>query len=93
MKIHRALLNPQTPADLVVHLPERFLHTEIEIIAFCVEDEPAHKRKRTYEEAVKFWDAHAVDMSNFKFNRVEANERLIFLLTPISQCIPLACLL
>jgi hypothetical protein len=75
MKIHRTLINPQTPADLIVRLPERFLNTEIEVIAFSVEDEPAPKRKRTYEEAVKFWDAHAVDMSNFKFDREEANER------------------
>lgn len=75
MQIHRAVIKPQTPAELVVRLPERFLHTETEIIAFSVEDEPFDKRKRTYEEAVKFWDAHAVDMSNFKFDREEANER------------------
>ena len=45
MKIHRALLNPQTPADLVVHLPERFLHTEIEIIAFCARVHLPHKKQ------------------------------------------------
>ena len=77
MTVHRAIIHPQTTDDLVVHLPERFLHTETEIIAFSVEEEPITTRpgKRTYEEAVKLWDAHAVDMSNFKFDRDEANER------------------
>ena len=70
MKMHRTLINPQTPADLIVHLPERFLNTEIEVIAFSVEDEPSQKRKRTYEEAVKFWDANGVD-----FNKLEKWKR------------------
>lgn len=77
MTVHRAIIHPQTTDELVVHLPEQFLHTEVEIIAFSEEEEPAAIRqsKRTYEEAVKLWDAHAVDMSNFKFDRDEANER------------------
>ena len=66
MKIHRAIINPQTPADLVVHLPERFLNTEIEIIAFSVEDEPLQKEKKTFEEAVKFWDANGMDFSKLE---------------------------
>ncbi len=66
MKIHRAIINPQTPADLVVHLPERFLHTEIEVIAFSVEDEPERVGKRTYEEAVKFYRENSVDFSKIE---------------------------
>ena len=66
MKIHRAIITPQNPAELVVHLPERFLNTETEIIAFSVEDEPSQKGKRRYEEAVKFWDANAVDFSKLE---------------------------
>ena len=66
MKIHRAIINPQTPADLVVHLPERFLNTEIEIIAFSVEQEPAKESKRTYEQAVKFYRDNAIDFSKIK---------------------------
>lgn len=33
------------------------------------------KRKQAIEKAVAFWNIHAVDMSDFKFNREEANER------------------
>ena len=66
MRIHRAIINPQTTAELVVHLPERFLHTEIEIIAFSVEDEPERVGKRTYEEAVKFYRDNSIDFSNIK---------------------------
>lgn len=29
----------------------------------------------SWENAVKFWRAHRVDLSNFKFDRDEANER------------------
>jgi hypothetical protein len=63
MKVHRAIIHPQTTDELVVHLPERFLNTEIEIIAFSVEGEPAHQGKRTYEQAVKFYRDNAVDFS------------------------------
>lgn len=33
------------------------------------------KRQKAIEKAVAFWNAHAVDMSNFKFDREEANAR------------------
>jgi hypothetical protein len=66
MKVHRAIIHPQTAADLVVHLPERFLQTETEIIAFSVEEETVQKRKRTYEEAVKFYHDNAVDFSKIE---------------------------
>lgn len=66
MKVHRAIIRPQTVADLVVHLPERFLQTETEIIAFSVEEEASQRQKRTYEEAVKFWDANGVDFSKLE---------------------------
>ncbi len=66
MKVHRAIIHPQTAADLVVHLPEQFLQTETEIIAFSIDDEPLDEGKRTYEEAVKFWDANGVDFSKIE---------------------------
>lgn len=65
MKIHRAIINPQTPADLLVKLPDEFLHSEIEIIAFPVEKE-ALKTKHTYESAVKFYKSHAVDFTKLE---------------------------
>ena len=33
------------------------------------------KRKRAIEKAVAFWENHSVDLSGFKFDREEANER------------------
>jgi hypothetical protein len=33
------------------------------------------KRKQAIEKAIAFWDKHAVDMSDFKFDREEANAR------------------
>ena len=33
------------------------------------------KQKKAIEKAVAFWNTHAVDMSNFKFDREEANAR------------------
>ena len=66
MKIHRAIIHPQTADDLVVHLPERFLNAEIEIIAFSVEDEPLSDGKRTYEQTVKFYRDNSIDFSKIE---------------------------
>jgi hypothetical protein len=33
------------------------------------------KRKSAIEDAISFWKDHAVDLSDFKFNRTEANAR------------------
>lgn len=63
MKIHRTTIHPKTKDDLVIHLPARFLDTEIEVIAFPVDKQPDQKGQRTFDEAVKFWDAHPVDFS------------------------------
>ncbi len=33
------------------------------------------KRKNAIEKAISFWEAHSVDMNDFKFNQEEANAR------------------
>lgn len=33
------------------------------------------KRKQAIEKAISFWEKHSVDLSNFKFDREEANGR------------------
>jgi hypothetical protein len=66
MKVHRAIIHPQTPADLVVRLPERFLQTETEIIAFSVDEPVLGESKRTYEQVVKFYRDNAIDFSKIK---------------------------
>jgi hypothetical protein len=65
MKVHRAIIHPQTAADLVIHLPERFLQTETEIIAFSV-DEPSIATNRTYEQVVKFYRDNSVDFTKIE---------------------------
>ena len=65
MEILRKTITPLTAADLVIKLPETFLNSEVEIIAFPLpmvdrESQP----KRTYEEAVRFYKHHAVSFVN-----------------------------
>lgn len=33
------------------------------------------KRKQAIEKAISFWKKHSVDLTDFKFDRIEANER------------------
>ncbi|MBY0433104.1 MAG: hypothetical protein K2U26_03245 [Cyclobacteriaceae bacterium] len=66
MKIHRTIINPQTEADLVVHLPERFLQKETEVIAFSIDDYQAPEGKRTYEEMVRFYRDNAIDFTKIE---------------------------
>jgi hypothetical protein len=65
MKIHRAIIHPQTPAELVIRLPDGFLHTPTEVIAFSLETVP-EKPKRSYASAVAFYKRHAIDFSSVK---------------------------
>jgi hypothetical protein len=66
MKVHRTIIHPQTSADLVVHLPERFLQTKTEIIAFSVDEPPMSEATRTYEQVVKFYRDNSVDFSKIE---------------------------
>jgi hypothetical protein len=73
MKIHRTIIHPKTPADLVVHLPELFLKTETEIIAISVSDSTDDNQtsfpvldKKRWEDALAFWNKHTVDFSKLK---------------------------
>lgn len=80
----RTIITPKE-TTLTIELPDQMVGKTVEVIAFEIEkngetivkpeDLVESKPKRTFEEAVAFWDSMAVDMSNFKFNREEANER------------------
>ncbi|MET4081820.1 hypothetical protein ABIB40_001771 [Pedobacter sp. UYP30] len=56
-----------------IQFPEEFVGRQIEIIAFPVEEKIREVINRN--NALDFWKANSIDMSNFKFNRSEANER------------------
>jgi hypothetical protein len=82
--MYRAIITPKE-TKLIIELPKELVGRPVEILAFEIEKigeatvKPQEltetKPKRTFDDAVKFWDAMAVDMSNFTFNREEANER------------------
>ena len=63
------------PADTkqIIEFPEEFVGKQIELIAFPIEEENSNQPKT--EDAFKFWKEHSINMSNFKFDRSEANER------------------
>jgi hypothetical protein len=62
-----------TETRQTIEFPEDFVGKPVEIIAFTIDDK--EKKQFDSEEAFKFWEEHRVDMSNFKFDRFEANER------------------
>ncbi|MEO8824071.1 MAG: hypothetical protein ABI366_10910 [Ginsengibacter sp.] len=62
-----------TDTTQTIEFPEEFIGKQVEIIAFPVGEKEASQFKR--EEAFKFWKKHSIDMSHFKFDRNEANER------------------
>ena len=82
--MYRAIITPKQ-TKLTIDLPEEMVGKPVEVLAFEIEKNgetivtsenlATGNRKRTFEEAIAFWDSMAVDMSNFKFNREEANER------------------
>lgn len=55
-----------------IELPEEFVGKQVEIIAFSIEEK---EHNHSTKDAFSFWKKHSIDMSNFKFDRSEANER------------------
>lgn len=75
--MYRKVFKAESNEDLLVELPKEYLHKQVEVIAFQVGDDiiTTADEKTTFNEAVKFFDSIHADMSNFKFDRDEANER------------------
>jgi hypothetical protein len=63
----------RTGMKQTVEFPEEFVGKQVEIIAFPLEEKETNQTKT--EQAFNFWRKHSIDMSNFKFDRNEANER------------------
>jgi hypothetical protein len=71
----RTIITPKQ-TTLTIELPDQMVGKSVEVIAFEIEDNgekiegpkdsATGKRKRTFEEAVKFWDENAVDFSKFE---------------------------
>lgn len=72
----RKIFKAENKENILVELPSEYLNKQVEIIAFQIShDEDVTTEKTDLDEAVKFFDRIHADMSNFKFNRDEANER------------------
>jgi len=74
--MYRKIFKAENKEDRIVNLPHEYLNKQVEVIAFQVSDTAeARDEKADLEEAMKFFDSIHADMSNFKFDRDEANER------------------
>ena len=64
-----------TPIEkpVFIDIPDEYLGHRLSIIVSEFGEEETNRY--SFENALKFWKEHRVDLSNFKFNRDEANER------------------
>jgi hypothetical protein len=77
--MYRKIIVPES-ANISISLPENFIGRHVEVIAFTIEDKQitetqSEDGKYAWKNARKFFNDHRIDLSNFKFNRDEANER------------------
>ena len=70
--MYRDIIIP-TSTKQTIELPEDFIGRQVEVIAFPLEEDM--QSSNSGEDAFAFWKKHSIDMSEFKFNREEANER------------------
>ncbi len=75
----RKIIVPESP-NISLLLPANFVGHEVEVIAFPIEDKQTIEKQKdenkySWKNARNFFNAHRIDLSNFKFNRDEANER------------------
>jgi hypothetical protein len=61
---------------VIIDIPDAYLGHRLNITVSELAEEKAGDAERySFENALKFWRSHRVDLSHFKFNREEANER------------------
>ena len=73
--MYRKIFKAESKEDLSIKLPDEYLNKNIEVIAFQVGDDDYAVKKQNAKEAIEFFNTLQVDMSNFKFDRDEANAR------------------
>ena len=72
----RAIITPNQ-TSLTIELPQELVGKPVEVLAVEIDKlgSALPKTKPTPEEIASFYDQFQVDMTGFKFNRDEANER------------------
>ena len=69
------IIKVENEEDLRVELPKEYMHKEIEITADEVDEKSSQDEVNDFSDAKAFFDKFQIDMSQFKFERNEANER------------------
>ena len=74
--MYREIITP-IQSDFIIHLPKEMIGKKVEVIAFNIDDLdlPNVNNKPTLEMIEEFYSKYNVDMSEFMFNRDDANER------------------
>ncbi len=73
--MYRKIIKVEKEEDLRIELPKEYLNKEVEVTASEIEDASYEQKRKNVKEAIDFFNKISVDMSNFKFDRDEANER------------------
>ncbi len=58
----------------LLELPDEYVGKQVEVIAFTLEENNA-SAKSAADDALQFYDSIRIDLSDYKFDRDEANER------------------
>ncbi|MCF0059228.1 hypothetical protein [Dyadobacter sp. CY356] len=76
--MYRKVFIAETASQLTINLPIEYLNKGVEVIAFEIDDnlDSAYlNKKKAAQNAIQFFNTLQIDMSGFKFDRDEANER------------------
>lgn len=73
MELIREIIYP-TENNYILRLPDEMIGKEVEVIAFEIEKTPKKVVSDKMERLSKSLDGLKIDLSNFKFNRDEAND-------------------
>jgi hypothetical protein len=73
MELIREIIYP-TENNYTLRLPDEMIGKQVEVIAFEIEKTPQKIASDKMERLSKSLDKLKIDLSNFKFNRDEAND-------------------
>ena len=73
MELVREIIYP-TENNYTLRLPDEMIGKQVEVIAFEIEKMPKKEVSDKMERLNKSLDSLKIDLSNFKFNRDEAND-------------------
>lgn len=62
-----------TTKPVLIDVPDEYMGHKLTVTISETYEEDG--KKYSFENALKFWEKHQIDLSHFTFNREEANER------------------